>query len=132
MRITLKMKLLTIKNITKGFSLIEVVVALFILSVSVMAIYTLIISTASSSYNLEQRYLAKEVADNRIALINTIEKPLRPIERSGLMEMGGKSWFWKEYIKEGINNDFYEYEILVKENGQDNFIYKIKGFVDNA
>tara|TARA_Y100000746_G_scaffold232718_1_gene250846 strand:- start:3966 stop:4346 length:381 start_codon:yes stop_codon:yes gene_type:complete len=126
------MKLLTIKNITKGFSLIEVVVALFILSVSVMAIYTLIISTASSSYNLEQRYLAKEVADNRIALINTIEKPLRPIERSGLMEMGGKSWFWKEYIKEGINNDFYEYEILVKENGQDNFIYKIKGFVDNA
>ena len=126
------MKLLTFKNITKGFSLIEVVVALFILSVSVMAIYTLIISTASSSYNLEQRYLAKEVADNRIALINTIEKPLRPIERSGLMEMGGKSWFWKEYIKEGINNDFYEYEILVKENGQDNFIYKIKGFVDNA
>tara|TARA_Y100000741_G_scaffold91951_1_gene68207 strand:+ start:3389 stop:3769 length:381 start_codon:yes stop_codon:yes gene_type:complete len=126
------MKLLTIKNITKGFSLIEVVVALFILSVSVMTIYTLIISTASSSYNLEQRYLAKEVADNRIALINTIEKPLRPIERSGLMEMGGKSWFWKEYIKEGINNDFYEYEILVKENGQDNFIYKIKGFVDNA
>ena len=126
------MKLLTIKNITKGFSLIEVVVALFILSVSVMAIYTLIISTASSSYNLEQRYLAKEVADNRIALINTIEKPLRPIERCGLMEMGGKSWFWKEYIKEGVNNDFYEYEILVKENGQDNFIYKIKGFVDNA
>lgn len=126
------MKLLTIKNITKGFSLIEVVIALFILSVSVMAIYTLIISTASSSYNLEQRYLAKEVADNRIALINTIEKPLRPIERSGLMEMGGKSWFWKEYIKEGINNDFYEYEILVKENGQDNYIYKIKGFVDNA
>tara|TARA_X000000368_G_C23018064_1_gene706678 strand:+ start:702 stop:1082 length:381 start_codon:yes stop_codon:yes gene_type:complete len=126
------MKLLTIKNITKGFSLIEVVVALFILSVSVMAIYTLIISTASSSYNLEQRYLAKEVADNRIALINTIEKPLRPIERSGLMEMGGKSWFWKEYIKKGINNDFYEYEILVKENGQDNYIYKIKGFVDNA
>ena len=126
------MKLLTIKNITKGFSLIEVVVALFILSVSVMTIYTLIISTASSSYNLEQRYLAKEVADNRIALINTIEKPLRPIERSGLMEMGGKSWFWKEYIKEGVNNDFYEYEILVKENGQDNFIYKIKGFVDNA
>ena len=60
------MKLLTIKNITKGFSLIEVVVALFILSVSVMAIYTLIISTASSSYNLEQRYLAKEVADNMI------------------------------------------------------------------
>ena len=36
----------------KGFSLIEVVVSLFILSVSVITIYNLIISTASSSYDL--------------------------------------------------------------------------------
>ena len=40
----------------KGFSLIEVVVSLFILSVSVITIYNLIISTATSSFDLEQRY----------------------------------------------------------------------------
>ena len=68
------MKSLIIKHIDKGFSLIEVVVALCILSISVITIYNLIISTAVSSHDLEQRYLAKEVANNRIALINTIEK----------------------------------------------------------
>ena len=81
------MKSLIIKPIDKGFSLIEVVVALFILSISVITIYNLIISTAVSSYDLEQRYLAKEVANNRIALINTIEKPLKPFK-----EMAKWSW----------------------------------------
>ena len=60
------MKSLIIKPIDKGFSLIEVVVALFILSISVITIYNLIISTAVSSYDLEQRYLAKEVANKSV------------------------------------------------------------------
>ena len=114
---------LSIINQAKGFSLIEVVVALLILSISVISIYSLIISTASSSYDLEQKYLAKEVANNRIALINTIEKPSRPIERNGLMKMGGKDWYWKESIKESLNNDFYEYEIIVRQDGEQNYIY---------
>lgn len=127
-----KMKLSTIKIPDKGFSLIEVVVALLILSISVFSIYNLLISTASSSYDLEQKYLAKEVANNRIALINTIEKPLRPIERNGLMKMGGKEWYWKENIKQSTDNDFYEYEILVRDINEENYIYVIKGFIDNA
>ena len=126
------MKLSTIKIPDKGFSLIEVVVALLILSISVFSIYNLLISTASSSYDLEQKYLAKEVANNRIALINTIEKPLRPIERNGLMKMGGKEWYWKENIKQSTDNDFYEYEILVRDINEENYIYVIKGFIDNA
>ena len=69
------MRLLITNQFKRGFSLIEVVVSLFILSVSVITIYNLIISTATSSFELEQRYLAKEVANNRIALINTVEKP---------------------------------------------------------
>ena len=84
------MKLSVIK---KGFSLIEVVVALFILSISVITIYNLIISTSVSSYDLEQRYLAKEVANNHIALLNTIEKPLRSGNRKGEMIMGVKIGF---------------------------------------
>ena len=126
------MKLLNINNSKNGFSLIEVVVALFILSVSVITIYSLIISTATSSFELEERYLAKEVANNRIALINTIEKPIQPVERSGEMVMGGKNWYWKESIKKSTNDDYFEYEILVRSNDQENFIYAIKGFLNNA
>lgn len=125
------MKPLAINNSSKGFSLIEVVVALFILSISVITIYNLIISTASSSFELEQRYLAKQVADNRIALINTSEKPSKPIKRSGEMIMGGVNWYWVEEIKAGLDKNYYEYEILVSLINKDNYIYSTKGFLNN-
>ncbi len=125
------MKSLGINKSSKGFSLIEVVVALFILSISVITIYNLIISTASSSFELEQRYLAKQVADNRIALINTSEKPSKPIKRSGEMIMGGVNWYWVEEIKAGLDKNYYEYEILVRLINKDNYIYSTKGFLNN-
>ena len=125
------MKSLAINSSSKGFSLIEVVVALFILSISVITIYNLIISTASSSFELEQRYLAKQVADNRIALINTSEKPSKPIKRSGEMIMGGVNWYWVEEIKAGLDKNYYEYEILVRLINKDNYIYSTKGFLNN-
>jgi general secretion pathway protein I len=122
----LRMKLSVIK---KGFSLIEVVVALFILSISVITIYNLIISTSVSSYDLEQRYLAKEVANNHIALLNTIEKPLRSGNRNGEMIMGGQNWVWDEEIYDTSNEDFFEYEVSIKLQGQDKYIYSIKGYL---
>ena len=120
------MKLSVIK---KGFSLIEVVVALFILSISVITIYNLIISTSVSSYDLEQRYLAKEVANNHIALLNTIEKPLRSGNRKGEMILGGQNWVWDEEIYDTSNEDYFEYEVRIKLAGQDKYIYSTKGYL---
>ena len=125
------MRLLITNQFKRGFSLIEVVVSLFILSVSVITIYNLIISTATSSFELEQRYLAKEVANNRIALINTVEKPKKPVVRNGEMIMGGERWYWNESIKNGPTNHYYEYEILIRLADQEKYVYSIKGFINN-
>jgi prepilin-type N-terminal cleavage/methylation domain-containing protein len=57
----------------KGFSLIEIVVALFILSTSIIVLYNLILSTNISILSLDDHYHSKEVANNRIALLHTIE-----------------------------------------------------------
>ena len=115
----------------KGFSLIEVVVALVILSTSILAIYNVILSTSGSIYRLEDHYLAKEVANNRIALIHTVEKPEKSGIRNGSMEMGSKTWLWEESYSDGITKDFLEYQILVKSEGSANFIYKTNGYIVN-
>jgi general secretion pathway protein I len=124
-----KLKLLATKN--KGFSLIEVVVALVILSTSVVAIYNLILSTSGSIYKLEDHYLSKEVANNRIALIHTLEKPNQPGLRSGSMDMGGKTWIWEESFNDGITKDFLEYQILIKAKDSKDYVYKINGYIAN-
>tara|TARA_B110000483_G_scaffold34938_1_gene42634 strand:+ start:798 stop:1169 length:372 start_codon:yes stop_codon:yes gene_type:complete len=115
----------------KGLSLIEVVVALVILSTSILVIYNTILSTSGSVYRLEDHYLAKEVANNRITLIHTIERPKKSGIRNGSMKMGGKQWLWEESFSDGITKDFLEYRILVKSEGSSGFSYKINGYIVN-
>jgi len=124
----LPLKLSQIKN---GFSLIEVVVALFILSTSIIVLYNLIISTSVSIFNLQDHYLSKEVANNRIALIHSVEKPSINSNRNGYMDMGGKSWEWQENFKEGHSKDFIQYEILIKLKDSENYHYRAQGFIPN-
>ena len=118
-------------NIEKGFSLFEIVIALVILSVSLLVIYKLILSTSVSIYKLEDHYLAKEVANNRIALINTIEKPSKPLNRNGIASMGGKNWKWEESFYNGISPEFLEYEILIKSENSTQYSYGTKGYLVN-
>ena len=122
---------LKLLRISRGFSLIEVVVALFILSTSIIVLYNLILSTNVSIFNLQDHYLSKEVANNRIALIHSIEKPSTNSYRDGYMEMGGKTWEWQENFKEGDTKDFIQYEILIKLKDSERYIYRTEGFIVN-
>jgi type II secretion system protein I len=121
-------KLLAIK---RGFSLIEIVVALVILSTSILVLYNLILSTSLSIFSLDDRYHSKEVANNRVALLHTIEKPSLGNPRSGYMKMGGKEWQWQESFEEGDSKELIKYEILVKEKGTNKYSYKSEGFLIN-
>ena len=114
---------------TNGFSLIEVVVALLIFSLSVITIYQLITSTSISIFNLEDRFLAKEVANNRISLINTIEKPINKQPRNGVMNMGGKNWYWKEEFTSSYSAEVFEFEIIISDS-QSKPIYKVNGYIN--
>jgi type II secretion system protein I len=124
-------KLKFYKSLTKGFSLIEIIVSLVVLSISILAIYQVIISNSTSIMYLEDRYLAKEVTNNRIALINTIQKPRNETRRTGIMKMGHRVWNWEEAISMNSSKEFYEYEIIVKREGSDKAIYKTKGYIIN-
>jgi len=113
---------------TKGFSLIEVVVALVIFSMSVITIFQLITSTSSSIFMLESRMHAIEVANNRLALMNTIEKPLNKQTRKGEMFMGGKLWYWEEDFKSSISPEIFEFNIIIK-NSEEKSVYSLSGYI---
>ena len=57
----------------KGFSLLEVGVALLILGLAVTSIFQLISSTTLSAFDLEERAYARQIANNRLALAQTLE-----------------------------------------------------------
>jgi len=80
---------------------------------------------------VEDRYLAKEVSNNRVAMINTLQKPRNAVRRNGIMKMGNKVWQWEEVIEKNSSNGFLEYEIIVKREGAKKAIYSTKGYLIN-
>jgi len=110
-------------NLSRGFSLLEVAVALLILSTSIVAIYQFISSTQLSSYQLHDRVIAREVANNRVALMQTIDPPPEPGKRSGQVTMNDRDWLWEESTTSTTRN-LFEFSITVinKESNQTIFI----------
>ena len=122
-------KLILKQKQNKGFSLLEVAIALLILSTAVISIYQIISSTTISAYDLEERYLAREVGSNRIALMNTLDIPKGRGTREGQVLMGGIEWEWKEEISKGPAINVYEYSILIKKESANNYIYEARGYL---
>ena len=57
--------------VRKGFSLLEVGVALLILGLAVTAVFQFLSSTTLSTLDLENRTYARQIANNRLALAQT-------------------------------------------------------------
>lgn len=85
-------------NLNKGFSLIEISVALLILSIAITSIFQFISSTTLSTNNLEDRAFARQVASNRLALVQTIEPMLNQNKINGKTDFGGKTFFWSQRL----------------------------------
>ncbi len=112
----------------KGFSLLEVGVALLILSIAVTAVFQFISSTTLSVLSIENRTYAREVANNRLALIQTLEPFAGQSQRFGESEFGGKNFFWSEEII-GTSEEFNQLNIYVGIN-KDSSIYQLSTFIE--
>ena len=112
----------------KGFSRLEVGVALLILSVAVTAVFQFISSTTLSVYLIENRTYAREIATNRLALIQTLEPFLGTSQRFGESEFGGKNFFWSEEII-STSKEFNQLNIYVGVT-KDSPIYQLSTFIE--
>ena len=82
----------------RGFTLIEVLVALIIVALGAAAVLTALRTAADSAQRQRERMLAGQVAMNRIT--ETRLEPEWPSTgtREGSAEMGGRRWRWRQEI----------------------------------
>lgn len=88
------------QNKTKGFTLIEVMVALAVLSIGIIAIVTTITHVARNQSLLEEKVIATWVAENRFAYLKSLDEALSNIASidKGSELMAGRRWFYQEEI----------------------------------
>ena len=106
-----------------GFSLLEVSVALLIFSISIVTIYQLIVSAQVSSQSMKEMVIAREIANNRIAALETVDYPIAPGTRVGSIKMAGQEWLWtEETISTSKYLNKFSISVSLRESGQVIFI----------
>lgn len=117
-----------------GFTLVEVMVALIIISTAVSALLVQIMSNIDSSAYLRDKTIAHWVALNQLEMVyleNEHTNRLITSERSGHEEMAGREWFWRLTPKKTANDGFVQLQVTVSLSEEDDSaLVTVMGMID--
>ncbi len=99
----------------RGFTLIEMLVALSIFSLAALALIRLQGYTTRNAAELELRVVAQSVVRNRAVEILTDPRPPSLGERSGEEENGGLNWTWTQSARLTEEGNFIQIDITAQE-----------------
>lgn len=97
----------------RGFTLIEVLIALVILAVALAAAARAANMATSSAEESKLRTLATWVAQNRLALLAATRSFPAPGTSEGKSAMGGLNLAWQQTVSNTPNAGFRKVELLV-------------------
>jgi general secretion pathway protein I len=106
-----------------GFTLLEVIVALGIASVSILGISTALSTYISSIEALEERTVAMWVADNRLQALRIQGIVPEKGELSGTQDMAGREWHYIQLTEK--TSDPYLYRVTVNVYTNDDYSYMV-------
>jgi general secretion pathway protein I len=102
----------------RGFTLLEVLIALAIVALAVGALLGTITSSGSNVSYLKDKTLAEWVALNRLTEIRTAKLMPDPGKRTGSAEMGGMRWQWEEEVGELPIKGMFRIDVRARPTGE--------------
>ena len=104
----------------RGFTLLEVLVALAIVAMSVGALLGTVTSSASSVIYLKDKTLAEWVALNRLTELRIDKNMPDPGKRKGNSVLGGMRWEWEEEVVElpGAVKGLWRIDVQARATGE--------------
>ncbi len=112
----------------KGFTLLEVLVALAIVAFALSAIIRITGLNASNALYLENKTFAHWVAMNVMNELRLQSK--LPDKKQGKVEMARRDWFWEIKIMDTVDKSLKRIEITVKLNpNTEEHLINLIGFV---
>jgi len=102
----------------RGFTLLEVLIALAIVAMSVGALLGTITSSASNIIYLKDKTLAEWVALNRLTEVRIDQNMPAKGKRSGNTVMAGMRWEWQEEVVELPIKGMFRVEVRAHATGE--------------
>lgn len=103
---------------SRGFTLLEVLIALAIVAMSVGALLGTVTSSASNVIYLKEKTLAEWVALNRLTEIRIAPNMPGEGRRMGSSVMGGMRWEWEEEVSELPIEGMFRIDVRAHNTGE--------------
>lgn len=113
----------------KGFTLIEVLVSLVIVSISLTGMAVTMGSMLNNATVLRERTYASWIAQNRIVELRLANEVPETGTTSGEVEYANAFWEWRAEVSETGVENLFRIDVEVSFPGADNPIRKVTGFV---
>ena len=79
----------------RGFTLLEVMLALAIFALAATAVLQIASGALSNQHVLEEKTVAGWVAENQTALLYLMTRGQRAVRQQGESDMAGSRWYWR-------------------------------------
>ena len=118
-------------NGNAGFTLLETLVALAVLTIALTALWKAQEQGIIVTDTLPDRALARWVAHNRLALRQASGQGLEPRVYRGSEQQGGRTWFWEERVTTTSESQLLSIHVTVGPAPADLSLFSLRGFVRN-
>lgn len=119
------------RNGSRGFTLVEVVVALAIVAVGMLAVFKTIGDTVNNVSTLRDRSFAAWIADNLITEVRLSGQMPSVDETAGDLEYAGRRWHWVANVSQTPVDGLRRIDVRVRREGDapDSSLASLAGFI---
>lgn len=115
----------------RGFTLIEVVVAMAVVALGMAAVFRVVQDTINNSTYLRDRTLATWIADNRVTELRLSREMPSVDETDGSVDFANQKWHWTATVSQTPVDDLRRIDVRVRRetDADGSSLAQVTGFV---
>ena len=113
----------------KGFTLLEVLVALAIVGLSLMGIASKMVQMLNAANTMRDRTYASWIAHNKITELRLANVVPEVSSSSGEVDYAGTEWAWRAVVSETDVENLFRVDVTVSFPGGDPLMRPVTGFI---
>lgn len=123
-------------NRARGFTLVEVMVALAVVAIALPALMVALYQHVDGTGYLRDKSLAQMVASNKLEELRILSKARQSLpsgEHSGVSSMADRDWYWWLVSQATVSDNLLKFEIAVaaSEEQRDQPLFSLVAFLSS-